>query len=268
MTTVSIVFGGQKRKCVIKRHQCAEYCAILHDNIAMSDIFCCLCLEELPADRRRRKKLHGASCAALKRVLLKLAPFPLDELCGKDAVLCSNCQGAVGKIVKLQEKVEALEQSIVDKLRLASLVSSIPPNAKRVCPDPGVFTSTRVSGLIDPPIALSSSLVASPANLPSTGVMDTGSPDSPLSADVTHSPILPRPRLVPLPITLLSSLPASLPSTGDVVGGNTYPPTSSLNTPLSTGVTPSPNLPSTPSPFILPSTGAADSLPLSFECTH
>ena len=40
VTTVSIVFGGQKRKCVIKRHQCAEllrnfaaYCVISRHNL-------------------------------------------------------------------------------------------------------------------------------------------------------------------------------------------------------------------------------------------
>ena len=61
------------------------------------------------------------------------------------------------------------------------MISSIPPNAKRVCPDPGVFTCTRVTGLVYPPIALSS--MASLANLPSNGVVDTDSPDTPLSAE-------------------------------------------------------------------------------------
>ena len=101
------------------------------------------------------------------------APFDAHRYIMGDCC-CSNCRESASHYFK-----GGFNENRRNPLDPPQLVSSIPPNnAKQVCPHSGVFTCIRIILYWSPTAPRLYSLVASPANLPITGVMDTSSPDT------------------------------------------------------------------------------------------
>lgn len=79
---------------------------------------CCLCGLEV-ADRRKKRRLHGSSCCALKMQLQSLSSIPLDDLAETadgEAFLCYCCENQLASIGSLEKKVRDLKSNIVGKL--------------------------------------------------------------------------------------------------------------------------------------------------------
>lgn len=96
------------------------------------DVYCCLCLDQLPADRRRRKKLHGLSCAEAKAVICELSAVPLqniDGLRGPNVILCNNCEKKLKSISDFQTKLDSLKKYISEKLSALLHTSRKRPSA-------------------------------------------------------------------------------------------------------------------------------------------
>ena len=69
---------------------------------------CCLCKEALVQDKRRRRKLHGSSCARLKQQLQTLSPVPLESLFETEdanAYLCNACEVQLKAIATFEARL-------------------------------------------------------------------------------------------------------------------------------------------------------------------
>ena len=84
--------------------------------------YCCLCQSSLPADRRRRRRLHGPSCCSLMQRLQSIAEVPLEhiqETADTNASLCSSCEGQI-------KSIDAQEMKITDiKAKITNVTSMI-----------------------------------------------------------------------------------------------------------------------------------------------
>ena len=84
--------------------------------------YCCLCQSSLPADRRRRRRLHGPSCGSLMQRLQSIAEVPLENLqetADTNASLCSSCEGQI-------KSIDAQEMKITDiKAKITNVTSMI-----------------------------------------------------------------------------------------------------------------------------------------------
>ena len=109
---------------------------------------CCLCRNPAPTDHRRRKKLHGASCAKAKAVLKEVLCVPLEalvETSDPTAVLCYNCERTLNNIDTLVTKAETLKEDIRKKGSALQSVTACGgkrpttdtelPQAKQICSD-------------------------------------------------------------------------------------------------------------------------------------
>ena len=77
----------------------------------MASCLCCLCRESVTKDHRRRKRLHGPSCALVFEKLQELAGLSnFTTIRDTDAFLCMNCEKIIIDLTKLQKKVSGSEQ--------------------------------------------------------------------------------------------------------------------------------------------------------------
>ena len=80
---------------------------------------CCLCVNVLLQDLRRRKKLHGASCSSARNVLQKLCPVSFNSVGiwkNKDALMCSMCDNQLKSIDILESKLKNLKEDMGTKI--------------------------------------------------------------------------------------------------------------------------------------------------------
>ena len=84
----------------------------------MMATFCCLRV----IDRRRKKRLYGASCGKARAVLEELSAVPLQDMCDPDAVLCSVCETKLCSVCEtklnrystLEAQLQKLKQTILE----------------------------------------------------------------------------------------------------------------------------------------------------------
>ena len=113
-------------------------------NITLANMAnCSLCFQAVPSDRRRIKRLYGASCASARATLEKLSPDGFQMLMtmsGPDAVLCSGCGKKLTSVESLETKLVTAKKAVTDLLGClqrevesrSSAISLVPP-AKRPC---------------------------------------------------------------------------------------------------------------------------------------
>ena len=112
---------------------------------------CCLCANVLLQDRRRRIKLHGASCSSARNVLQKLCPVLFNSVGiwkNKDALMCSLCDNQLKSIDILESKLKNLKEDMGTKIsnilkeedERSMPESPKEPSPKRVCQQ-NIFTS-------------------------------------------------------------------------------------------------------------------------------
>ena len=82
---------------------------------------CCLCLQALCSDHRKRKRVSGPSCNKAREVLTSLSgrrcvDFILHD---PDAVLCTSCDNTLNSIAKCEQKLVALKTDILEKVSKA-----------------------------------------------------------------------------------------------------------------------------------------------------
>ena len=76
----------------------------------------CLCVQQLPKDRRKRKKLSGSSCINARKVLRSLSGPVLDNILGDhDAVICTSCDNTLNNIYQCEQKLTSLKRSMMEK---------------------------------------------------------------------------------------------------------------------------------------------------------
>lgn len=73
--------------------------------------FCCLCLQTLCSDHRKRKRVSGASCNKAREVLTSLFGQRCVDIIlhDPDAVLCISCDNTLNNIAKREQKLAALK---------------------------------------------------------------------------------------------------------------------------------------------------------------
>ena len=80
---------------------------------------CCLCTNVLLQDRRRRKKLHGASCSSQEACCRNYVPVSFNSVGiwkNKDALMCSLCENQLKSIDILESKLENLKEDMGTKI--------------------------------------------------------------------------------------------------------------------------------------------------------
>ena len=99
---------------------------------------CCLCRSPVPADHRRRKKLHGTSCATAKSVLTEVSGVSLETLVETSdpaAVLCYSCERVLNNIHSTAAKLETLKADVKGKVSVLQSVTLCPEKRRRPIPD-------------------------------------------------------------------------------------------------------------------------------------
>jgi hypothetical protein len=94
---------------------------------------CCLCRAN-QIDKRRRRKLHGGSCATLKEQLQSFSSVPLESLAetkDEDAYLCSSCETQLKSIGSLETKLTEMKSKVKEKLSNLHSVLGTPMDALR-----------------------------------------------------------------------------------------------------------------------------------------
>ena len=88
----------------------------------MSLLCCCLCLQTLPTDRRKRKKLNGTGCTRAREVLTSMSTSSHEcleiMLQNGDAALCINCDSVLINISKYEQKLESLKKDMMEKVSI------------------------------------------------------------------------------------------------------------------------------------------------------
>ena len=122
---------------------------------------CCLCLEPLDLNHRKRKRFEGPSCAKAREVLTSLAGLQVVELIlqKSGAFICVTCENSLNQILKYEQKLSILRENIMGKVsklvevgghssrkRLVSCSTGVAmPSAKSVCTGASVGTGTVAS---------------------------------------------------------------------------------------------------------------------------
>lgn len=94
--------------------------------------FCCVCLNRLPIERRRKKKLNSKSLAVPRDVIQQLLGMNLQSfpaLRDSEAVLCHSCELKLNNISKFEKKVACMREEMKEKLSSLDIEST----PKRSC---------------------------------------------------------------------------------------------------------------------------------------
>ena len=100
----------------------------------MDEHSCCLCKEALVQDKRRRRKLHGSSCARIKQQLQTLSPVPLESLfetADSNAYLCNACEAQLKAIATFEARLIELKSKVIENLSQLLPILSSPVEAPR-----------------------------------------------------------------------------------------------------------------------------------------
>ena len=108
------------------------------------ELKCCLCLRSLTdsTSRKKRKKLYSDTCSQSKQVLEELlctrsatcTLSDFQETKGRDVYLCYQCDAKAVSLYKLQQKVTAVRNELLDMLKNLNEITTVPASArKRLC---------------------------------------------------------------------------------------------------------------------------------------
>ena len=95
-----------------------------------SQVSCCLCLQPVSGDSRKRKNFHGSSCDGVRQTLARLSHSPLNALVqtsNPNAVLCVVCHKKLVNVKACEEKLATLEGDVKNMLSSLTTVPSKRP---------------------------------------------------------------------------------------------------------------------------------------------
>ena len=95
-----------------------------------SQVSCCLCLQPVSGDSRKRKNFHGSSCDSVRQTLTRLSHCPLYDLVqtsSPNAVICMVCHKKLVNVKVCEEKLVALEGDVKNMLSSLTTVQSKRP---------------------------------------------------------------------------------------------------------------------------------------------
>ena len=95
-----------------------------------SQVSCCLCLQPVSGDSRKRKNFHGSSCDGVRQTLARLSHCPLDALVqtsNPNAVICVGCHKKLVNVKAFEEKLATLEGDVKNMLSSLTTVPSKRP---------------------------------------------------------------------------------------------------------------------------------------------
>ena len=95
-----------------------------------SQVSCCLCLQPVSADGRKRKNFHGSSCDSVCQTSTRLSHCPLSALVqtnNPNAVMCVVCHKKLVSIKACEEKLVALERDVKNMLSSLTTIQSKRP---------------------------------------------------------------------------------------------------------------------------------------------
>ena len=95
-----------------------------------SQVSCCLCLQPVSSDSRKRKNFHGSSCDGVRQTLARLSHCPLDALVlmsNPNAVICVVCHKKLVNVKTCEEKLVTLEGDVKNTLSSLTAVPSKRP---------------------------------------------------------------------------------------------------------------------------------------------
>ena len=88
---------------------------------------CCLCLQPVSADSRKRKNFHGSSCDSVRQTLTRLSHCPLNALVqtsSSNAVICVVCHKKLLSVRACKDKLVALEGDVKNMLSSLTTIRS------------------------------------------------------------------------------------------------------------------------------------------------
>ena len=108
------------------------------------EVKCCLCSRSLTdsTSRKKRKKLYSGTCSQSKQVLEELlctrnatcTLSDFQETKGRDAYLCWQCDAKVVSLYKLQQRITAVRNELLDMLQKLNEITTqtVPASARYV----------------------------------------------------------------------------------------------------------------------------------------